>query len=235
MLIGLLAGCSQEARIPIEIPNGWAGNTTYWWQVAADTTGAFRDLETMADMGVPGSYLLSTTLDGTSAADMQLAQLKFNQYVKESLIELFRNEPTIVDSLFDRFVAPQLEEANLGGDVQPQIKEYQRRAYQTIARHFRYPRTLTQLGTDIPILVPDSLQSQNISGAVFIQVAINREGVPITLTRLEGVHPVLDRIAMRAITEMRWQPAYVLRGGKSRPIPSWTRMKVRFGTGKTEE
>jgi hypothetical protein len=226
----LLAGCGEEApHIPLETPAGWAGNTGTWWQVAADTSGVFRDLETFDDMGIPGSLLLTMTIDGTSSADMGLAQRKFNLYVKESLIELFRNEPAIVDSLFERFVGPKIDTPDLDGDVQPLVKEQQRRAYQILARHFRYPRTLTKLGEDIPVPVPDSLQERELSGAVFIQIALNKEGVPIALTKLEGVHPVLDRIAMRAMTEMRWQPAYVLRGGGSEAIPSWTRMKVRFG------
>lgn len=225
-----LAGCAEEGpHIPLETPAGWAGNTTTWWQVAADTSGVFRELESFDDMGIAGSLLLTMTIDGSSRADMTLAQRKFNMYVKESLIELFRNEPHVVDSLFERFVAPKIETPDLGGDVQPLIKEQQRRAYQILARHFRYPRTLTTLGVDIPVPVPDSLQERQISGSVFIQIALNKEGVPIALTKLEGVHPVLDRIAMRAMTQMRWQPAYVLRGGGSEPIPSWTRMKVRFG------
>ncbi len=226
----LFSGCSKEKEIPVSSPKGWDGNSTYWWDISADTVNAFRPLETMEDMGVPGSYLLSLTLDGNSSVDMEMAQRKFNQYVKESLIELFRNEPDIVDSLFDRFVIPKMKGVNLEGDVQPLISQYQRQAYQTLARHFTYPRSLTKLGEDIPIVIPDSLKEKGISGVVFTQVALNKEGVPIALKKLEGVHPILDRIAMRAITEMRWQPAYVLRGGRSNPIPSWTRMKVRFGS-----
>jgi len=226
----LLSGCTEEANIPVSSPKGWDGNSTYWWDISADTTNAFRPLDSLEEMGVPGSYLLSITLDGNSATDMELAQRKFNQYVKESLIELFRNEPEIVDSLFDRFVIPKMQDVELLGDVQPLISEYQRRAYQTLSRHFRYPRSLTKLGEDIPIVIPDSLKEKEISGIVFTQVAINKEGIPIALKKLSGVHPILDRIAMRALTEMRWQPAYVLRGGKSRPIASWTRMKVRFGS-----
>jgi len=229
-LLFTLGGCGgPEEHVPLETPKGWAGNTTYWWQIGADTTGAFRDLTSLEAMGVEGSHLLSMSIDGASPQEMELAQRKFNQYVKESLIELFRNEPEIVDSLFERYVAPRIQVDDLDGDVQPLIKEHQRRAYQILSRHFRYPRTLTRLGEDIPIVVPDSLREQEISGAVFIQIALNKEGVPVTLTRLEGVHPVLDRIAMRAMTEMRWQPAFVLRGGSSKPTRSWTRMKVRFG------
>jgi hypothetical protein len=222
-------GCQTEELPPPPIPKGWDGNSTYWWQIGADTTNAFRTLETFEDMGVPGSHLLSASLDGSDVGDRQLAQLKFNQYVKESLIEMFRNEPHVVDSLFNQYVVPKMAGANLDGDVQPLIKSYQREAYRVIARHFRYPRATTKLGVDIPIVVPDSLQEQHISGSVLIQLALNKEGVPIALQNLSGVHPALDRIAMEAMTQMRWQPAYLLRGSKSVAIPSWTRMKVRFG------
>ena len=214
---------------PPPIPKGWDGNSTFWWQIGADTTDAFRALETFEEMGVPGSHLLSASLDGSDVGDRQLAQLKFNHYVKESLIEMFRNQPEVVDSLFNQYVVPKMARVNLEGDVQPLIKSHQREAYRVIARHFRYPRATTKLGTDIPIVVPDSLKEQHISGSVLIQLALNKEGVPIALQNLGGVHPALDRIAMEAMTQMRWQPAYLLRGSKSVAIPSWTRMKVRFG------
>ena len=161
-------GCSgSDEHIPLETPKGWAGNTTYWWQVAADTTGAFRDLESLESMDIAGSDLLSMRIDGASVQEMQFAQGKFNLYVKESLIELLRNEPEIVDSLFERYVVPRIQMDDLSGDVQPLIKEQQRRGYQILSRHFRYPRTLTRLGTDIPVPVPDSLRDNELSGAVF--------------------------------------------------------------------
>lgn len=235
VLFGVLlsgSGCQEDEHIPVSVIKGWDGNSTYWWQIGADTTGAARALETMDDMGVPGSHLLLASLDGRNSLDRNLAQRKFNQYVKESLIELFRNQPEIVDSLFDRFVIPKLQGLNLEGDVQPLIKQYQREAYRILARHFRYPRTLTRLGVDIPVPVPDSLREQGISGFVFMQIKLNKEGVPVSVLKLGGVHPVLDRIAMRAVTQMRWQPAYLLKGGKSHPVPSWTRLKVRFGSQK---
>ena len=224
-----LTACQPVEDSPLSIAKGWDGNSEYWWQIVADTTNAFRPLETMEEMGVPGSHLLSANLDARAARDSDLAQRKFNQYVKESLIELFRNEPDVVDSLFDKFVVPKMEGINLQGDVQPLIKKYQREAYRVLARHFRSPRALTKLGRDIPVVVPDSLKEQQISGTVFLQVALNKEGVPIALRKLESVHSTLDRIAMQAVTEMRWQPAYLLKGGKSNAIPSWVRMKVRFG------
>jgi len=228
-LLLLVAGCQQETAEPLQWPKGWQGNSTYWWQATADTTGLYRDLSSMESMGVPGTELLTMRIDAANAVQMQMAQAKFNQYVKESLIELYRNEPHIVDSLFDRFVVPRLEGVDLTGDVQQRVGRQQTVAYRTLSRHFRYPRPITRLGEDIPIVVPDSLKNQEINGVVFIQVALNKEGVPIALKKLESVHPTLDRIAMIAMTQMRFSPAYVLRGGMSQEIPSWTRMKVRFG------
>lgn len=228
-LLFVSTGCKGEEEISQSIPKGWDGNSSMWWQIGADTANAFRPLETMEEMGISGSHLMSASLDGTSSGDRGLAQLKFNQYVKESLIELFRNEPEIIDSLFTKYVVPKLDDAQLDGDVQPQIRAFQKEAYRLIARHFRYPRVTTKLGEDIPMPVPDSLQEQQISGVVFIQLALNKEGVPIALQTLSGLHPTLDRIAMQAMTQMRWQPAYLLRGSRSVPVPAWTRMKVRFG------
>ncbi len=227
-----IAGCGQEENIPVSTPKGWYGNSTIWWQVGADTTNAYRALETMEDMGVPGSFLLSLTIDGTSDTEMELAQRKFNQYLKESLIELFRNEPELVDSLFEKYVVPKISGINLEGDVQPLIKEYKGVAYQILIRHFRYPISITKLGLEIPIQVPDSLKGKGISGAVFLQIALNKEGVPKAIKKLDGLHPTLDRIAMRAMTQMRWKPAYILKNGQFRPTPSWARMRVLFGAEK---
>ncbi|MDQ6960374.1 MAG: energy transducer TonB, partial [Mariprofundaceae bacterium] len=77
---------------------------------------------------------------------------------------------------------------------------------------------------------PDSLRNTNVSGVVFLQIHISAEGEPVAIEKLNGVHPVLDRIAMRAMTKMRWQPAYVVKGSKSPPVASWARYRVRFAS-----
>ncbi|MDX1739727.1 MAG: energy transducer TonB, partial [Rhodothermales bacterium] len=69
-----------------------------------------------------------------------------------------------------------------------------------------------------------------VTGDVDLQVYINDEGEPAAIEKLQGVHPVLDDIAMVATANVRWQPAYLLRVGKSYPIPSWVRYSVKFRT-----
>jgi hypothetical protein len=160
----------------------------------------------------------------------QQARRRLITHVKDSLIPLFRNEPDIVDSLFERFVVPKMADVNIQGDVSPVIKQYKLEGYRTIARHFREPYSLTKMGVDIPVPIPDSLREKSIVGRVFMQIYISADGDPLAIRQLRGVHPVLDRIAVRAMTQMKWQPAYVLRGGRAVAIPSWARFNVDFAS-----
>jgi hypothetical protein len=61
-----------------------------------------------------------------------------------------------------------------------------------------------------------------------MQVYLNREGAPQGIELISAVHPVLDDIAMKAATQMRWQPAYLLTASKSNPVPAWVRYNVNF-------
>lgn len=227
----LMTGCAESADIPTDVPEGWDSNDGRWWTVDVDTSTAFRDLETLDDMGVSGSHLLNLRLTGSTAVEHELARRKIAQHVKVGLLPLFRNRPEVVDSLFEKYVFPKMADAPIKGDVQPVINRYKRDGYRILSRHFRAPHTLLKLGEDIPVPVPDSLVGTDLQGSVFMQVFIDEEGRPRAIEKLSGVHPVLDAIAMRATTSMRWQPAYVLRGGKAEPISSWARFRVNFSTG----
>jgi outer membrane biosynthesis protein TonB len=180
-------------------------------------------------MSVVGAEL---TYSGNSALsrrhDVALKQLA--RAVKVSLIPLIRNEPRVVDSLFERIVVPKLNDADFSREPDQLVERYKKEAYRTIARHFREPRATVMLGTDVPVVYPDSLRERGVSGDVDLQVYINRAGEPAAIEKLQGVHPVLDDIAMTATTSVRWQPAYLLRVGKARPIPSWVRYSVKFRT-----
>lgn len=158
------------------------------------------------------------------------ARRRLVTYVKESLIPLFRNQPDVVDSLFERFVVPKMANARIEGDVRPVIKTFKLEGYRTITRFFREPYSLTKMGLDIPVPIPDSLRDKSIVGRVFMQVYISDEGDPVAIKKLNGVHPVLDRIAVRAMTQMKWQPAYLLKGRKANPIASWARFTVDFAS-----
>jgi len=231
----LLAGCADDkAPIPTDFPTGWEGTAERWWRTDVDTTGTFRNLETLADMGIPGSNLLAVETTGIVEADGELARITLIQLVKQSLIELIRHRPETVDSLFNKFVIPKIGNVDAerdiasGTDLTPLVKNYQKLGYQILARHFRRPVTVLKLVEDIPVPVPDSLRGSGRGGTVMMQVAINKEGIPTAIEKLESAHPVLDAIAMRATTQMRWQPAYLLTGGRSVPVASWARFKVRF-------
>ncbi len=230
-LAALFSGCRQGEPIPLGVPETWTEDGLRWWRLEADTSGVFRNLETLTAMGIaePPS---TDPMFGFGGTDREWARRQLIVHVKNSLIPLFRNRPQVVDSLFERFVVPKMASARLEGDVRSVIMTFKREGYRIIARHFREPYTLTKLGLDIPVPIPDSLREQSIVGQVFMQVYISDSGEPLAIEKLHGVHPVLDRIAIRATTEMRWQPAYLLKGGKSRPLPSWARFKVNFSTSR---
>ncbi len=228
----LFGGCAADVPIETGPPDGWVADASQlrWWQADVDTTGLFRSLDTLGDLGATGAYLENVQIEQMTN---DLARRKLAVLVKKNLLPLFRNEPQVVDSLFDRYVFPRMESARIQGDVTPEIEKYKAEGYRIIARHFRSPRPLTKMGTDIPVAIPDSLQKAEFNGSAFIQVAIDTLGQPVAMELLYGVHPVLDRIAMRATTEMRWQPAYLLGTHRSEAIPSWARFKVRFNSNLT--
>lgn len=229
MAVLVFSGCQKEEAVPLEIPDGWQAEGPRWWYADTDTSNAFRNLESLAAMDIKGAHTIGYET-GTGAWVEAEARERLVTLVKESLIPLFRNHPAIVDSLFERHVVSKMATARLRGDVRPVIAKYKKEAYRTISRHFRQPYSITKLGVDVPLPFPDSLRARNISGMVFLQIHISEEGEPIAIKRLEGVHPILDRIAMRAMTQMRWQPAYVVKGLKSPAVASWARYKVYFSS-----
>lgn len=219
----VLAACAGESGPPdLSPPDGWTGADGRWWQPGADTARAFRDLETLEAMGVAEE--VTYTAGGFSQS---VARERLAYQTKRSLIELYRNDPAVVDSLFERYVAPKIAEADVSGDLGEAVQTWKERGYDAIRNHFREPRTRLRLGEDVQIAIPDSLR-EAASGAVGMQVYVDAEGTPQAIELLEGVHPVLDAIALRAATEMRWQPAYVRGTGNWREVPSWVRYRIVF-------
>ena len=223
----VLSGC--EDAYEVGPPEGWVAESTpgtmRWWQPQVDTAMAFRDLETLRSMGI-----LSRTSTYVSTQQLALRsgalRNEFGNAVKRSLVALYRSEPEVVDSLFETYARPALADADLSGELMDRVEENKRMAYDAIREHFREPRPALELGTDVPVVYPDSLRAYG--GDVRVQAYVNEEGVPLALELLEGVHPVLDDLAMKATTQMRWRPAYVLRGSDWEPTPSWVRFLVRF-------
>lgn len=230
VLVGCLVGCGSE-YVPGP-PEGWTeetvDGTTRWWQAGADTSMMYRDLETLQTMDILSGEPVYVT-DRQFARRGSAVRGEFSNAVKRSLVRLYRNKPEVVDSLFEAYVEPKIAEADLSGDLKEEVERLQREGYETIRKHFREARTLLELGTDVPVIYPDSLRD-DYSGDVLVQAYVDEEGVPQALELIEGIHPVLDEIALRATTQMRWQPAYLLQKNDWQPIPSWSRFRVRFNT-----
>jgi hypothetical protein len=221
-------GCLSEPSIPLDAPEGWlTDGRESWWLPDADTALAFRDLETLESMGL-GVESPVYSADRLAETQMAVGRFQITEAIRRDLLPLYRNHPEIVDSLFRRYVADDILPAPKTGDVRGLIQDYRRDAYRTLMRHFRAPATLVTLGRDIPVPVPDSLRSVAAGRSVSYQVFVGADGRPRALRLRSGIHPVLDRIALRAVTQVTWQPAYVLRGGRSRPIDAWVRFGVRF-------
>lgn len=202
------AACQTDGA-STEPPSGWnAEGVDRWWQDGVDTTLAFRDLETLESMGI----------EVRERPDMA-------GHVQGRLIEFYRNHPEVVDSLFERIVLPDYADRDPAEDRTARGEQLMSEAYQAINRYFRAPMQRTQLGTDVPLNIPDSLS--HIAGTFRAQIYLDENGNPVAIERLESVHPTLDALAMNAITQLEWQAAWV---GRAQPteIPSWARLNVNF-------
>ena len=230
ILCSWITGCAPETPLRQGPPEGWDGIAAKWWVAGQDTSAIFRNLETLEDLEVvegEGVFLASGSVARLDARE------EFERAVKRSLIRLFRNEPAIVDSLFEAFLVPKIQTVKFTNDPIEDVEKFKKNAYKVLARHFREPRTKLALGTDVPVVYPDSLREQGIGGDVKLQVFLNEEGEPQSVELLEGVHPVLDQIAMDATTQMRWIPGYVEHKRDWKAIPSWARFRITFTTSNS--
>lgn len=219
----LLSACNSNSYEP-GAPAGWHDAPDRWWQEGVDTSVAFRDLESLSSMGVDEVP--------TFSAGGTVSRGAVAQSVKQSLIRLYRNQPEVIDSLFQAHVVPQIERAQLSNDTSEDVDRLRQEGYRAIGRAFQEPRTRLTLGEDIEVTYPDSLRERGVSGRVSMQVYLNEEGEPLAIKLVDPVHPVLDDIAMQATTDMRWRPAYRLQRGNWVAIPAWSRFNINFSTGQ---
>lgn len=195
------------------------------WAEDVDTSEAFRTLDDLVAMGVLDEEL---TLEQGGLSEQQ-----FQNAIRQTLVELYRNNPTIIDSLFTAYAVSELEGADLsgaveeGGTLSPKLQsEYQKAAYDAITEHYREPQQ--QEGAS-NIAYPESLRTEEAAGTVELQARVDTSGSLDAIEVIDGTHPTLDAIAMRAaVTGSTWEPAYVLRDNEWEPVPSWVRFSVPF-------
>lgn len=220
----LLVGCSGGSD-PAAPPSGWEASETRMWKQGVDTSLVFQNLESLSTMGLTSGEL--------SLSQGGLSEDQFKGAIKRSLVRLYRNNPRVVDSLFEAHAADELTDADLSGDavqeggqLKPKLLQtYKKRAYQAITDHFREPQR--EQGANL--VYPDSLRrDEEASGSVELQVHIDTSGAVDAVEAIQRVHPTLDAIAMKAATETTWEPAYVMRDREWVPEPSWARFSVNF-------
>jgi TonB family protein len=218
----VLAGCAEE-QVETAPPGDWQADGARWWVPGADTARAFRDLSSVGAMGVSEKKPVFGL--GGAPTDEQVAHA-----AKKELKRLYRKAPEIVDSLFGEYVAPQIESVPRSGDMQEKIRRFGETSHETIREHFYPSAQLSTLGTDVPLGYPDSLFKKGVSGSVYMQVYVDKEGRPRAIKLIDSLHPVLDDTARRAVAQARWEPARVRSGQYGwREIPSWTWLSVNFG------
>lgn len=213
----LLTACSSGPN-PADPPSGWETADGKWWKSGVDTSTAFRNLEDLKAMGIVDAKT-------ASIAPGQISREQVDQAVKTTLLALYRHDPETIDSLYTARAKPVVDDLSLDGDVREKVRtEFKSKAYEAINKMYREPRR-TNEGSGL--VYPDSLRSSETSGTVELQVYVNEEGKPAGIEVLESVHPTLDAIAMRATTQMEWQPAFLQVNREWVPQGSF----VRFGVG----
>lgn len=221
----LVIGCSGGGN-PAAPPSGWQATDTRMWKDGVDTSEVFRNLETLNAMGVTDAAKI--------ASGDEVTQKQFVAAVKQSLVKLYRHNPTIVDSLFEKYALPKVKEADLSGDLigkngklKPKLLQPNKeKAYKAITEYFTRPERKEAPSN---IAYPDSLRrDEEASGRVKLQVHIDTTGAVDAVEAVQAVHPTLNRIAMKAATQTTWVPAYLQQDRRQKPVPSWARFAVPF-------
>ena len=223
LLFALLVGCSGSTD-PSAAPSGWNSTDTRLWKQDVDTSQVFRNMKNLNTMGVGEPVTLEPG---------GLSQEQFNQAIKESLMELFRTNPDVVDSLFQAHSVSKLENAELGGDavqengqLKPELlNKFKKQAYDAINNNYREPSLTEGISG---ITYPDSLRTEENSGQVMLQVHIDTSGAVDAVEVVEGTHPTLNAIAMKAATQTSWNPAYVKENGEWVAREAWGRSPINF-------
>ena len=205
LFLGILSACGGNADLGP--PVGWDGDGAgRWWRTDADTTGAFRNLQTLESMGV-----------------RVFEEIDLAPSVQNRMLEFYRTNPEIVDSVFVEHGLPVVERGDPAIRDRTELRE--RLVTDTYREMVRYYRDARQdPNVQIEKVYPDSLRERGVIGQVEVQIRVNAEGEPVAIEKLSGVEPTLDALAMQAITKMRWVHA----GHEGVAVPSWTRMTITY-------
>lgn len=222
----VLAGCGGGGGDPAAPPSGWEASETRMWKENVDTSKVFRNLTSLSSMGI---------IEQDFALEAGgVSQEQFTNGIKQSLESLYRSNPTTVDSIFEEHAASTLEDADLSGTViedgqlKPKLlNKYKNKAFKTIKDHYKQPKLNEGVSG---ITYPDSLRTQENSGRVELQMHVDSTGAVDAVEVIEGTHPTLNVIAMKAATETTWEPAYIRQGtGEEwKPVPGWGRSPIKF-------
>jgi TonB family protein len=194
------------------------------WMQGVDTSQVFRNMQSLSAMGILAEEF---ALSGGS-----ITQDQFQKAIKRNLAELYRSNPTIVDSLFERYAAPELENVELGSDAvqggklkQKLLDKHTSAAFKAIDEHYEQPAM--QKGIE-GLAYPDTLRTEENSGEVQVQLHVNESGQVDAVEVVEGTHPILNGIVMKAATQTTWAPAYVTEDGQQTAYPGWGRISTNF-------
>jgi len=224
-LLLILAGCGGGGGDPAAPPSGWNATETRMWASDVDTSEVFRNMSSLEAMGIIG--------EDVALGSGSVSQEQFQNAVKRSLLELYRSNPAVVDSLFEEHAVPVLQDADLGSDIveedkikQKILDKFGQKALKAVDEHYEQP--IIQEGiTGLPY--PDSLRTEENSGRVEVQVHVTADGTVDAVEVVEGTHPTLNAIIMRAAaTETTWNPAYVTEDGEQTSYSGWGRLSTNF-------
>jgi TonB family protein len=223
-LLLVLAGCGGGGGDPTAPPSGWNASDDRIWKEGVDTSEVFQDMGSLSEMGV--------IEEGFTLNSGNITQEQFKSAIKQSLVKLYRTNPTLVDTLFEQHAAPKLEDADLSGSavkdgkLKPELlNEYKNKAFKAIKDNYKSP-TLQEPVENISY--PDSLRQNDVTGTVELQMHVDSTGAVNAIEVVQKVHPTLDKIAVVAATRTKWESAYEMVDREWQPRPGWGRSPVPF-------
>ena len=159
----------------------------------------------------------------TTGEDVDLAPS-----VQQRMVELYRTNPELVDSLFAEVALPIIRRgADGAGDRTAQREQLVEDVNREMARHYRQPLVKPESAPEL--VYPDSLRQAGVGGRVELQVYVSAAGDPVAIETIMPVHPTLDALAMRAAAQMDYTMPWVITGSQSRNVPGWVRVTIPYG------